>query len=174
MGQRRTRAEHGRRRARAVHLAGRGRSRGRLGGDLMRRAAALLATVAALVLAGSAAAAPPRLSQDRSQADVASTYGSGSFGGWGVDRFGLPYYSYETDEAHDPKAAQQETAGKTGAPHQVGNDHIVAAAFNDGYTQFWSQDRLSQWGNDWQPASRHYAGGFGWLNVDGKVASTLY
>src|SRR5437899_2887389 len=134
----------------------------------------LVGAALALVAPTAALAAPPRLSADTSPVDVASTYGSGSFGTWTVDRFGLPAYRYETDEAHDPKAQQQELAGSTVAQHQVGNDHIVAAAFNDGYTQFWSQDRLSQWANLYQAANQHYAGGFGWLNVDGHVASTLY
>ena len=40
----------------------------------------------------------------------------------------------------------------------MGNDHIVAAACNDGYTQFRSQDRLMQWANLLQPAVRQYAG----------------
>src|SRR6185369_8216879 len=73
-----------------------------------------------------------------------------------------------------PRAQQPELGGGTEAQHQVGNDHIVAAAFNHGYTQLWSQDRLQQWANRWDPANRHYAGGFGWLLVDGQAHSTLF
>src|SRR5437588_10391466 len=135
-------------------------------------AAALAATIA-----GSApahAAAPPFLSRDRSPADMRSTYGSGHFGSWGIDRFGLPFYTYRVDEQHNPKARQPELAGGTQAQHQVGNDHLMADAFNDGYVQLWSQDRLSQWSNLWQPQNQHWSGGYGYLNVGGKVASTLY
>ena len=41
-------------------------------------------------------------------------------------------------------------------------------AYNDGYTQFWSQDRLSQWANLYQASSQHFAGGWGYLNVGGQ------
>jgi hypothetical protein len=47
-------------------------------------------------------------------------------------------------------------------------------AYNDGYTEFWSQDRLSQWANLYQASSQHYAGGWGYLNVAGHTASTMY
>ncbi len=119
-------------------------------------------------------AGPPPLSGDTSPSDLSSTYGSGHFGRWGVDTFGLPFYSYEIDEATDPIAKQPELAGGTQAQHQLGNDHIKGMAYNDGYTQFWSQDRLPQWANLYQPASHHYAGGWGYLNVAGRVASTMY
>jgi hypothetical protein len=118
--------------------------------------------------------APARLSADTAPVRVDSTYGSGHFGTWLVDGFGLPAFRYEADEDSDPRAAQPELAGGTAAQHQVGNDHVVAAAFNHGYTQLWSQDRLPQWANLYQPASRHYAGGYGYLVVDGRVLSTLW
>ena len=136
------------------------------------RATLLLALWAAPVLGLQSPPAP--LSADSSPADVASMRGSGHFGAWVVDDFGLPAFRYEVDERSDPRAQQPELAGGTEAQHQVGNDHIVAAAFNHGYTQLWSQDRLSQWANLYQPDSRHYAGGYGYLNVDGTVWSTLY
>jgi len=85
---------------------------------------------------GAYAAAPPPLSRDASPVDVGSTYGSGAFGRWQVDEFGLPRFRYDLDEAHDPRGAQPELAGGTLAQHQLGNDHIVADAYNDGYTQF--------------------------------------
>jgi hypothetical protein len=56
----------------------------------------------------------------------------------------------------------------------VGNDSIVAAAFNHGYTQLWSQAREAQWANRYQPETRHYAGGYGYLHAGGTVLSTLY
>ena len=136
-----------------------------------------LACAMALAVPGArceAAVAPPPLSADHSAVNVGSTYGSGSFGSWQVDNFGLPSYRYDIDEARDPKAKQPELAGGTQAQHQVGNDHLMADAFNDGYVQLWSQDRLSQWANLWQPQNQHFSGGYGYLNVDGKVASTLY
>src|SRR5207244_1820913 len=111
-------------------------------------------------------------SKDHSPANLNSTYGSGSFGGWTLDAFGMPAFRYTTDEQHDPKAQQPELAGNTVAQHQVGNDHIKGMSFNDGYTQFWSQDRIPEFANLYQPGSNHFAGGYGYLNVGGEPVST--
>src|SRR5256714_4602026 len=140
----------------------------------MRRALLIALAALATWAAPALAAGPPPLSADHSPANVASTYGGGNFGTWGADRFGLPFYRYDVDEARDPKAKQPELAGGTQAQHQVGNDHLMADAFNDGYMQLWSQDRLSQWTNLWAPNQSHYSGGYGYLRVDGKVVSSLY
>jgi hypothetical protein len=143
---------------------------------IRRRVAALVvALVASSVPAVSAAepSAPPPLSQEGA-ADLAAGYGGGNLGRWGVDRFGLPTYHYEVDHTTDPRAAQTELNGSRAAWHQVGNDHLMANAHNDGYVQLWSQARLAQWANRWQPADRHFGGGFGYLRVDDEVVSTLY
>ncbi len=134
----------------------------------------LVTALAGPVAAGTRPLAPPPLSADRTRPDIASSFGSGSFGRWIVDRFGLPAYRYDVDEQRTARARQPELDGATAAQHELGNDHIVAAAFNDGYTQLWSQDRLAQWANRWNPATGHYAGGFGYLNFAGRVLSTLY
>jgi hypothetical protein len=135
-------------------------------------AAAVLAL--ALAAAPSALAAPPRLSAEHAAPNISSTYGSGSFGQWIVDAHKLPSYRYEVDELTSPIAPQPELTGNVNAWSQVGNDHIVADASNHGYTQLWSQDRLYQWTNYYDASHSHYAGGFGYLNVGGKVISTLY
>jgi hypothetical protein len=138
---------------------------------------ALLAVLAVLALAPTAAAAPPLLSRDRSPVNISSTYGDGNFGGWQTDRFGLPTFRYDLDEAVDPRAKQPEIYRRTDttdAWHQVGNDHLHANAYNHGYLELWSQDRLMQWANRYDAQNRHYAGGYGYLNVGGKVISTLY
>ncbi len=132
------------------------------------------ASVALLASPASAQEPPAPLSAVHRHADVRSTYGSGAFGRWTVDRFGLPSYRYSVDEQAVPWAQQRELNGDTAAQHELGNDHIVAAAYNHGYTQLWSQDRLAQWANLYEPSRRHYAGGYGYLNVNGKVLSTLY
>ncbi len=125
--------------------------------------------------AGAAVVAPPLLSQDTSHSSGSdSTYGSGSFGQWGVDQWGLPVYNYTDDEMTDPNAAQPELKGSSAAQHQVGNDNIKGMSFNDGYTELWSQELESQWANLYQPTKRHFAGGYGYLNVDGHVTDTLY
>jgi hypothetical protein len=114
------------------------------------------------------------LSADRDQTRVATSYGSGDFGRWLVDRWGLPAYNYTLNELTSPIAPQSELTGSRDAWSQIGNDHIVADAFNHGYVQLWSQDRLYQWTNYYDASQQHYAGGYGYLNVGGHVISTLY
>jgi hypothetical protein len=117
---------------------------------------------------------PPLLSRDRSRVDIASTHGSGNFGRWTVDRFGLPAYRYTTDQMKEDRAHNTELAGNVDAWHQIGNDHIVANAYNHGYIQLWAQDRQYQWTNFPVPDEKHYAGGYGYLRTPKRVLSTLY
>lgn len=145
----------------------------------MRRSVLMLvvACTAALACAASAAAAPRApapLSADHSRVAINSSYGSGSFGRWIADQFGLPAYRYTIDELTAPQAKQPELDGSTDAWHQVGNDHIVADAFNHGYVQLWSQDRDYEWMNYYQAQNDHFAGGYGYLNVNGRTIGTLY
>src|SRR5262245_47313647 len=106
--------------------------------------ALMLATVGLALLPSTAWARrpPPPLSTSHQPAGFRSSYGSGAFGRWAVDGFGLPTYRYLVDEEAVPWARQPELNGDTAAQHELGNDHIVAAAYNHGYTQLWSQDRL--------------------------------
>src|SRR5436305_8804624 len=134
----------------------------------------LALALVALAPAPASASAPPPLSRDRSHPSIASTYGSGTFGRWRVDRFGMPVYRYTIDEDTAPQAKQAELNGSTDAWHQLGNDHIVANAYNHGYVQLWSQDRRYQGDNLFQAGRDHLAGGFGWLNVGGHVVSTMH
>ncbi len=140
--------------------------------------AALIAAAAgtALVMATSPALAraPAPLSAQTTPADIDSTYGSGHFGRWEVDQWGLPAYGYTDDERSDPGARQPELDGVAAAQHQLGNDNIKGMAFNDGYTEFWSQDLMAQWANLYQPSDRHYAGGYGYIDVGGRIGSTYY
>jgi hypothetical protein len=142
------------------------------------RAHLLTCALVALVLAIGAVAAsaqpPSPLSADTAPVNINSTYGSGDFGQWRVDSFGLPAYDYTIDEVTDPIAKQPELSGSVDAWSQIGNDHIVADAFNHGYVQLWSQDRLYQWMNYYDASHQHYAGGFGYIKAGGRVISTLY
>ncbi|HEY2772325.1 MAG TPA: hypothetical protein VGI87_17240, partial [Solirubrobacteraceae bacterium] len=141
----------------------------------MRRALSIaLVVIGATTPAVARAAGPKPLSADHHRPSVLSTYGSGVFGTWGVDALGMPRYRYTIDQETNPAAAQPELAGSRDAWHQLGNDHIVADAFNHGYTQLWSQDRLYEWANYYDASTQHYAGGYGYVRVDGKLYSTLY
>ena len=136
------------------------------------RAGALAGVLVAIAMPSPAAAAG--LSAKTPRVDVSSQRGSGAFGKWTVDRFGLPSYQYKIDEETDPDAAQPELAGSRDAWHQLGNDHIVADAFNHGYIQLWSQDRRYQWTNLYQPAADHFSGGYGYLHLGHRTISTMY
>ena len=102
------------------------------------------ATAAAIVAALCAAAAT-------APATAAAPHGSGVFGTWRTGPAGLPAYRYTLDEERDPRGRQPELAGSTDAWHQVGNDHVVANAYNHGEVQLWSQDRRFQWVNRRDP-----------------------
>jgi hypothetical protein len=140
------------------------------------RRASILAGVAAIsaLWSATAAAAAPGLSADHSSPPISSIYGSGAFGQWTSDGWGLPAYRYEIDELTNPIASQPELSGSNDDWSQLGNDRVVADAFNHGYVQLWSQDRLYQWTNYYNASNDHFSGGFGYLNVGGKVISTLY
>lgn len=105
---------------------------------------------------------------------IDSGFGSGSFGTWKTDSWGLPSYRYEIDEEKNPIARQDVLDGSTDAWHQLGNDRFVATAYNHGYVKLWTQDRRYQWLNRYDPDHGHYSGGFGYLNLGGEVISTLY
>lgn len=126
--------------------------------------------------AGNASAdrRPVPLSHDKSSPNISSAYGSGNFGRWKTDGTGLPSYRYETDEETVPRARQAILDGGTDAWHQLGNDRFVANAYNHGYTQFWTQERRYEWLNRYDAAAGHFGGGYGYLNLGGRVISTLY
>ncbi|MEA2170413.1 MAG: cellobiose phosphorylase, partial [Solirubrobacteraceae bacterium] len=117
------------------------------------------------------AAAPARLSAQKLHAPVRSSYGSGAFGRWGVDARGLPRYRYTLNEETSSIAPQAELGGVRDAWHQLGNDHVIAMAFNHGYTELWSQDHQYEWLN--YAGGGHTAGGYGIVGAGGKTYSTL-
>jgi hypothetical protein len=141
----------------------------------VRRAALALASALTglglgLGLAAGTAVALP----DWPSTAITSSYGSGAFGRWETDAFGLPSYRYAIDEERNPIAHQSELAGSTDGSSQIGNDHVVADAFNHGYVQLWSQDRRYQWTNRYDGPAAHFAGGYGYLRAGGRITSTLY
>src|SRR4051794_30927025 len=83
--------------------------------------AGVLVMLLAPAATAQATAPPPALSRDHSPADVASTYGSGAFGGWQVDAFGMPRFRYDVDEAKDPRAPRPRLAGGALAPPPLGH-----------------------------------------------------
>ena len=72
------------------------------------------------------------------QSIESKAYGSGYFGEWITDQFGLPAYRYTCNQVADSKAispVHKEWRAPTDQTHQVGNDRLVAAVSNYGYVQ---------------------------------------
>jgi hypothetical protein len=100
-------------------------------------------------------------------------YGSGYFGSWIEDEFGLPAFHYTCNQVTDPKASTPLNPGgvltATEHIHQVGNDRIVAIASNYGTVRVRQDEGAPKFLNDYDPQHGHFAGGFGYL-TDGKQA----
>ena len=77
------------------------------------------AVIAALVVSPAAHATPAPLSEDDHSADISSPYGSGHFGSWITDGFGLPAYRYGIDEAKNPIAQKTTPTTPRAAPSQA-------------------------------------------------------
>ena len=123
---------------------------------------------------------PDTWTQSASQAGGSESngaYGSGHFGTWIEDEFGLPAFHYTCDQIHDPKAVTQVNPGilsPTEHIHQVGNDRLVAIASNYGHVRVRQDEGAPKFLNDYAPERGCFAGGFGYL-TDGKVVlSTFY
>src|SRR3954452_13673884 len=69
--------------------------------------------------------------------------GSGAFGRWIVDEYGLPAYQYEMDQYADERAKYPNTEGldRRDHWHQIGNDRVTGLASNDGIVQLYMADR---------------------------------
>ncbi len=104
-------------------------------------------------------------------------FGSGYFGEWIEDEFGLPAYRYTCDQINDPKAItpmNEVWHSKTDHWHQVGNERLVAVASNYGYIQVRQDEGGPKFLNVYDPEYKHYAGGFGYLTDGERTISTFY
>jgi hypothetical protein len=104
-------------------------------------------------------------------------YGSGYFGEWVEDEFGLPAFHYTCDQVHDPKAVtpvDEPFRSPTDQTHQVGNDRLVAAVSNYGYVQVRQDEGSPKFLNDYAPERGQYGGGVGFLTDGRTVLSTFY
>ncbi|MGA2136766.1 MAG: hypothetical protein ABSH50_31130 [Bryobacteraceae bacterium] len=105
-------------------------------------------------------------------------YGSGNFGEWIEDEFGLPAFRYTCDQIHDPKAVTQVSPGGLLSPtehvHQVGNDRLCAIVSNYGYVRVRQDEGAPKFLNDYSPERGQYAGGIGYLTDGNETLSTLY
>jgi hypothetical protein len=131
---------------------------------------------------GAATIAPRALSRsfqiaDAARANANKAYGSGYFGEWIEDEFGLPAFHYTCDQTKDPKAQTEVNPGVLTATehiHQVGNDRIVAIASNYGHVRVRQDEGAPKFLNDYAPERGCYGSGFGYLTDGKNVLSTLY
>jgi hypothetical protein len=108
---------------------------------------------------------------------TAKTYGSGHFGEWIEDEFGLPAFRYTCDQITDPKAHTNVNPGiraPTEHIHQVGNDRITAIASNFGHVRVRQDEGSPKFLNDYDPESQQFAGGLGWLTDGHESLGTFY
>jgi len=104
-------------------------------------------------------------------------FGSGYFGEWIEDEFGMPAYRYTCDQINDPKAItpmNDKWRSKTEHIHQVGNDRLVGVASNYGYVQVRQDEGSPKYLNEFNPEQGQYAGGFGYLTDNNDYLSTYY
>jgi hypothetical protein len=109
--------------------------------------------------------------------DAAKAYGSGHFGEWFDDAFGLPAYRYTCNQTIDPKAASpvhKEWRSPTDHTHQVGNNRLIAAVSNYGYLQVRQDEGSPKFLNDYSPEHNHYGAGIGFLADGNMMLSTYY
>jgi hypothetical protein len=109
-------------------------------------------------------------------ANHAKAYGSGHFGEWITDEFGLPAYKYTCNQITDAKAispVHKEWRSPTDHTHQVGNDRLVAAVSNYGYVQVRQDEGSPKFLNDYCPEQGLYGAGIGFL-TDGKATLSTY
>jgi hypothetical protein len=150
----------------------------------MRRALALIAVSAGAAVAiacGSHASSgpdatpqlpvlpPPDPCDANALSDVRSFpkcgLGSGVFGRWIVDDFGLPAYEYWAAQELDDRARYPNTLNDDRRLHwhQIGNDRVTAIATNDGWVSLFGQERGATFYNRFEAATQNYAGGFGFV-----------
>ena len=103
-------------------------------------------------------------------------YGSGHFGAWIDDEFGLPAFKYTCDQANDPRAVTDVQPGVLGERehiHQVGNDRIIALASNYGTVRVRQDEGCPKFLNDVDPEGSQFGGGLGYL-TDGQESLNTY
>ena len=106
------------------------------------------------------------------------SYGSGYFGEWIIDEFGLPAYLYTCNQLTDEKAVYPVHKGilsETEHVHQVGNDRLVGIVSNYGHVRVRQDEGSPKFLNDYDPPRYHFGGGIGYL-IDGQgvVLNTFY
>jgi hypothetical protein len=111
------------------------------------------------------------------QHDMPAEYGSGNFGVWMEDEFGLPAFRYTVNQTTDPRAVTDVRPGvlsPTEHIHQVGNDRITAIASNYGHVRVRQDEGCPKFLNDLDPEMNQFGGGLGYLTDGEDMLSTYY
>jgi len=109
--------------------------------------------------------------------DLLTKYGSGNFGVWTEDEFGLPAFRYTANQTTDPRAVTDVRPGilnPTEHIHQVGNDRIIAIASNYGHVRVRQDEGSPKFLNDFDPEMNQFGGGLGYLTDGEELLSTYY
>jgi hypothetical protein len=126
---------------------------------------------------GSTLAAAGSASWLPAQTGAGKPYGSGHFGEWIEDEFGLPAFRYICDQIHDPKAVTAVSPGilsPTDHVHQVGNDRLIAIVSNYGHVQVRQDEGAPKFLNAYSPERNQFGGGIGYLTDGMETLSTFY
>lgn len=86
------------------------------------------------------------------------SFGSGSFGQWKEDRFGLPVYSLDVSLNWT-----RQSLSVNPNLHQVGNDRLIGMAKADGSLSIRQDEGGPQWLQAVEPAVGQHGGALGYL-----------
>lgn len=103
--------------------------------------------------------------------------GSGSFGNWITDEYGLPAYNYTCNQLINYNSKTFTSYGYSSDHfHQIGNDRLTATAHNGGYIQVFEGSRGFQWLTYRDEKKKKYGGGILLLQIgdNEKIYSDLY
>lgn len=107
----------------------------------------------------------------------AKPFGSGNFGHWDEDEFGLPVFRYTANQIVDQHAVTDVQPGilsSTEHIHQVGNDRITALASNYGTVRVRQDEGCPKLLNDLNPETSQFGGGLGYLTDGQEALSTCF
>src|ERR1700722_19613580 len=107
----------------------------------------------------------------------AKPFGSGHFGEWITDEFGLPAYRYTCSQDSDPAAlspVHPQWRSAADHTHQVGNDRLIVAVSNYGFVQVRQDEGSPKFLNEYSPEHGYYGAGVGFLSDGNAVLSTYY
>ena len=106
-------------------------------------------------------------------------YGSGKYGRWIKDEYGMPAFKYESNQYNLEEKMPMVNSNALWSDYrnhisQIGNDRVVLLLSNFGYVRLRQDEGGAKLMNDWNPENHQYAGGFGYLKTDHDILTTFY